>query len=187
MMDYPKRKHARFRWHDYNGGLYFITICTKDKQHYFGYITNDQIFYSEIGIVAAKNIDEISLHWEGVKVHASVVMPNHVHFIIGIDGSIYQRQNNQSTVSDSSQATNPTIATATPRRGPTVGGLHSYLAVIVGGFKAGVKRYANKFGLPFEWQSGYHDHIIRDTDMTNRIIDYINNNISSWSEDCYNE
>ena len=28
MMDYPKRKHARYRWHDYNGGFYFITICT---------------------------------------------------------------------------------------------------------------------------------------------------------------
>ena len=157
-MDYPERKHPRYRWHDYNGGLYFITICTKDKKHYFGYITNNEIVYSEIGMVAAQRIDEISLHWNGVEVLTSVVMPNHVHLIITIDGMIYQNNNNR---------------TATPRRGPTLGGLHSYLAVIVGGFKAGVKRYANSHGLSFEWQSGYHDHIIRDNDNINRIIDYI--------------
>ena len=94
-MEYPKRKRARNRWHDYNGGLYFITICTKDKQHFFGYITNDEISYSEIGMVAAQNIDDMSSHWNGVEVLASVVMPNHVHLVIGIDGSLYQNNNNQ--------------------------------------------------------------------------------------------
>ena len=186
-MEYTERKHARYRWHDYNGGLYFITICTKDKKHFFGYISNNEISYSEIGMVAAQNIDEISSHWNGVKVLTSVVMPNHVHFIISIDGKIYQNKNNQATVCDNSQEIPPSLVTATPRRGPTVGGLHSYLAVIVSGFKAGVKRYANQHGLSFEWQSGYHDHIIRDNDNINIIIDYINNNISNWSDDCYNE
>ncbi len=28
----------RASWHDYNGGEYFITICTKDRVHYFGEI-----------------------------------------------------------------------------------------------------------------------------------------------------
>ena len=179
-MDYPERKHARYRWHDYNGGLYFITICTKDKKHLLGYITNNEIVYSEIGMATAKNIDDISSHWSGVNVLASVVMPNHVHFIISIDGSKYQNKNNKLTAVDGSHA-------ATPRRGPTLGGLHSYLSVIVGGFKSGVKRYANQHGLSFDWQSGYHDHIIRDTDNFQKIIDYINNNVSSWSDDCYNE
>lgn len=185
-MDYPQRKHARYRWHDYNGGLYFITICTKDKQHLFGNITNNEILYSEIGMVTAHNINEISSHWYGVKVLSSVVMPNHVHFIIGIDGSIYQKRIDQTTVSDSSQVIPPSLPTATPRRGPTVGGLHSYLAVIVGGFKAGVKRFANQHGLSFDWQNGFHDHIIRDTDSFNMIVDYINNNVFRWHDDCYN-
>ena len=134
-------------------------------------------------MIVAQNIDEISSHWDGVKVLSSVVMPNHVHLIISIDGSVYQNKNNLKTVHDSTHSS----TTATPRRGPTVGGLHSYLGVIVGGFKAGVKRYANEHGLSFDWQSGYHDHIIRDTDNINRIIDYINNNVSSWSDDCYYE
>ena len=184
-MEYPTRKHARYRWHDYNGGLYFITICTKDKQHSFGYIKNNEIVYSEIGFVTAQNIDDISLHWEGVSVLASVVMPNHVHIIISIDGRIYQNRKSQLSALESSQVT-PASITATPRRGPTIGGLHSYLAVIISSFKAGVKRYANQHGLEFEWQSSYHDHIIRNTDKFNTIINYINNNISSWSKDCYN-
>lgn len=185
-MDYPKRKHARYRWHDYNGGLYFITICTKDKKHSFGSITNNEILYSEIGVVAAQNIDEISSHWNGVKVLTSVVMPNHVHLIISIDGRIYQNKNMQKINLDSSQVKTLSLPTATPRRGPTVGGFHSYLAVIVGGFKAGLKRYANQHGLLFEWQSGFHDHIIHDSDSLKRITDYINNNVLMWSDDCYN-
>lgn len=186
-MDYPKRKHARYRWHDYNGGLYFITICTKDKQHSFGYITNNEISYSKIGMITANNIDEIGSHWNGVKVHASVVMPNHVHMIISIDGKEYQTRNRLKGTDLSSQIATPVVQAATPRRGPTVGGLHSYLAVIIGGFKAGVKRYANQHGLSFEWQNGFHDHIIRDSNSYKKITDYINNNVSSWSDDCYNE
>lgn len=31
-------KSARANWHDYNGGIYFITICTKNRAHYFGEI-----------------------------------------------------------------------------------------------------------------------------------------------------
>jgi len=187
MMDYPKRKHARYRWHDYNGGFYFITICTKDKQHSFGYIANNEIIYSEIGMVTAQNIDEISSHWKGVEVLTSVVMPNHVHMIICIDGSIYHNNNDDKiTAFDGSQVISPSPLTATPRRGPSVGGFHSYLAVIIGGFKAGIKKYANQHGLPFEWQRGFHDHIIRDSGSFNKISDYINNNVLKWSDDCYN-
>ena len=31
---------ARANWHDYNGGVYFVTICTKNREHYFGEITH---------------------------------------------------------------------------------------------------------------------------------------------------
>ena len=34
---------ARASWHDYNGGAYFITICTKNREHYFGEITHTPI------------------------------------------------------------------------------------------------------------------------------------------------
>jgi putative transposase len=34
---------ARAEWHDYNGGVYFITICTAGREHYFGRIENDRM------------------------------------------------------------------------------------------------------------------------------------------------
>ena len=51
------------------------------------------MYYSEIGMVVAQNIDGIASHWSGVIVHSSVVMPNHVHLIISIDGKVYQMRN----------------------------------------------------------------------------------------------
>ena len=39
----------RASWHDYNGGEYFVTICTNERQHYFGEINNGVMNLSEIG------------------------------------------------------------------------------------------------------------------------------------------
>ena len=33
------------------------------------------------------------------------------------------------------------------------------------------------------WQRSYHDHIIRDEESLNKIIDYIRNNPLTWEED----
>lgn len=33
-----QRKSPRANFHDYSGGDYFVTICTRDKEHYFGQI-----------------------------------------------------------------------------------------------------------------------------------------------------
>ena len=169
-MEYPQRKHARYRWHDYNGGLYFITICVKDKKHLFGRIENHQITFTEIGEIAACHVQEIPLHWNGVKVISSVVMPNYVHLIIHIDGQRISQEHSFA---------------ATPRRGPTLGGLHSVLAAVIGGYKSGVTRYANSRGIEFGWQNGFHDHIIKDNDSYEKIMDYIVNNVYKWSDDCY--
>ena len=38
-----QRKTPRASWIEYNEGMYFITICTRDKKHYFGMIQNAYI------------------------------------------------------------------------------------------------------------------------------------------------
>ena len=38
MKQIEKRKTPRASWIDYNEGLYFITICTKERKHYLGKI-----------------------------------------------------------------------------------------------------------------------------------------------------
>ncbi|MBR6490715.1 MAG: hypothetical protein IKT02_00105 [Bacteroidales bacterium] len=31
---------ARAKWHGYDGGIYFVTLCTAGREHYFGEIEN---------------------------------------------------------------------------------------------------------------------------------------------------
>ena len=50
---------ARAQWHDYNGGVYFVTICTQYKKHYFGEILNGEMNFTEIGHYAEQCIQNI--------------------------------------------------------------------------------------------------------------------------------
>ena len=40
---------ARAKWHDYNGGMYFVTVCTRNRKHFFGEIHNGVMHLTEIG------------------------------------------------------------------------------------------------------------------------------------------
>ena len=61
------------------------------------------------------------------------------------------------------------------------------IASIIRKFKIGVTKYAMKNNIPFEWQSRYYDHIIRDENDLNRIRKYIIDNPSNWKMDEYTE
>ncbi|MHC0439586.1 hypothetical protein [Flavobacterium sp. 3-210] len=46
----------RAQWWDYGwNAAYFITICTQDREHYFGEIQNNKMILSEVGIIAVSN------------------------------------------------------------------------------------------------------------------------------------
>ncbi|MCM1138187.1 MAG: hypothetical protein NC453_06390 [Muribaculum sp.] len=70
------RKSPRANFHNYSGGLYFITICTLDHTRYFGNIVDDKMHLSDIGEFTQKSIAEIPTHYPYVEVPLSVVMPN---------------------------------------------------------------------------------------------------------------
>ena len=53
---------SRASWHAYNGGIYFVTICTKDRVHYFGEISNGEMKLTEIGKITQKRIQQIAEH-----------------------------------------------------------------------------------------------------------------------------
>jgi len=81
-------KSARAAWHDYGGGAYFITICAKNHEHYFGEIENGVVKLSEIGTNVIGNLQNINYHYPYAEIPLFVVMPNHVHAIVLIDGSL---------------------------------------------------------------------------------------------------
>lgn len=78
-----KRKSLRLVDYDYGSeGYYFITICCKDRENYFGNISSGKMILSEIGKKASDFWLEIPSHFDHVKLDAFIIMPNHLHGII---------------------------------------------------------------------------------------------------------
>ena len=82
---YHNRHTIRLKNYDYSkAGLYFITICTQNRDCMFGEITDGKMELSRIGKMAEKSWLEIPQHFPQVVLHDFVIMPNHVHGIIEI-------------------------------------------------------------------------------------------------------
>ena len=85
-MVYKLQKQYRLPGYDYSrSGVYFVTICTKDRECYFGEIVDDKVVLSETGRIAKNFWLEIPDRFENVILDAWVIMPNHVHGILVID------------------------------------------------------------------------------------------------------
>ncbi|MDZ7694018.1 MAG: transposase [Balneolaceae bacterium] len=82
----PYRTSIRLKGWDYrNPGLYFVTICTQDRRHHFGEIKNGIMGLSVPGCIAWHYWRQIPDHQSNVILDQFVVMPNHLHGIIGIE------------------------------------------------------------------------------------------------------
>lgn len=166
---------TRASFHDYDGGVYFVTICTAEREHYFGEIKDGKMKYTEIGLCALENIENITVHYPYAEIPLYVVMPNHIHLIVFIDNTLsVQCRDVARNVS-----TMKKMSAISPKRGS--------LSVVIRGFKSAVTRYANQNHISFSWQSRFHDRIIRGQNEMNRIAEYIENNPYNWATDEYNE
>lgn len=63
-------------------GAYFITICTNNRECYFGNIENGDMKLSQHGDIANEMWYEITKHSKHIELGEFVVMPNHVHGIL---------------------------------------------------------------------------------------------------------
>jgi len=178
-------KSARAVWHDYNGGAYFITICTKNHEHFFGKIENSIMQLSEIGQYVSENMQNINIHYPYADVPLFVVMPNHIHAIVIIDVTncrdVARNVSTQSTPSPTdimNEITNPKMTEIAKHQ--------SLLCITIRGFKSAITKFANENSINFAWQTRFHDHIVRNQDEMNRIASYIENNQETWDADSYN-
>ncbi len=178
---------ARLQGWDYgSNAVYFVTICTKDRECFFGEIVETQNFasqqqptmqFSPIGKIANDYWLEIPKHFPFVKLDEFVTMPNHVHGIIIIDkrDDDGDRRDAKFCVSTGEQTQ--------PSSTNTFGPQSKNLASIIRGYKSAVKKYATINNINFAWQSRFHDHIIRDNQSFNNISNYIINNPGNWAQD----
>ena len=161
---------ARADWHDYDGGSYFITICTKNREHFFGEIVNGEMVLSDIGKYAEEQFKNVSSHYPYAEIPLWTIMPNHLHAIVIIDGN--KTKYDRRVVEAWRAASLRDIAN-----------LQGWLSVVIGGLKSSITRFANENTLDFSWQPRFHDHIVRDTPEMNRIATYIENNVANWKDD----
>lgn len=153
-MDFQTRKKNRLDNFDYSqNGVYFITICVKDRKPILSKISvgadiirPNKIELTKIGKIIDYSIKSIPIHYDSIFVDNYVIMPNHIHLLLRINND------------------NGRIVSA-----PTV--------------VAGMKRYVSKQLGKSIWQKGFYDHIIRDEYDYQIKYQYIDENPEKWIDD----
>jgi len=156
--------------------LYFVTICTKNRICFFGNVDSEyipQMHLTEIGkIVESEWLRTFAMRPDmNLEMGQYVVMPNHVHAIIGIGHNEYN--------------SNIDMADKIKIRVNQFGPQSKNLSSIIRGFKSAVTMNARLIDPNFGWQSRFHDHIIRNQHSYDRIQSYIINNPIKWKNDTF--
>jgi len=156
-------------WDYGSHGLYFVTICTKDRIHYFGKIEETKGVYmlrdasvaslqmTDIGKIALDNWLKIPHYHSYVELDDFVIMPDHIHGIIFI--------NKPNKISWEANK---------------FGAQRNSLASIMRGYKSAVTKYANDNNIAFACQPRYYDRVIRNEKEYENIRGYIYDNPDNW-------
>lgn len=161
----PDRKLNRLKGYDYSqNGYYFVTICTKNRQEFFGEIKNGELTLNEYGKITKKCWREIPDHFPNVILDEFIIMPNHIHGIVIIKNNDEGNKNFCSL--------------------PWQTKLSKSLSSIIRGFKIGVTKYfREKNNDEFVWQKSFYDHIIRNEKSLFNIRKYVQNNPFKWTSE----
>jgi putative transposase len=147
-------------------GLISSPFTTQNRECLFGHVLDGEMVSNDAGRMVAEEWMKSADIRNEIELEAFVVMPNHVHGIIVIDGRGTARR-----------------APTCERFGqPTVGSIPT----IVRAFKSACTKQINELrGTPGAklWQRNYYEHVIRDEDDLNRIRQYILDNPARWAKD----
>ncbi len=174
-------------WNYGSNGAYFITICTKNREHFFGEIIDNNMQINDVGQLAEKFWCEIPNHFSFVKLGNFVVMPNHTHGILIIDKiesvDIVKSKNiinNRNSVETPKLDVSTAIPNSNKNGGKNEKWQSNTIGSIINQYKRIVTIHARKINSDFAWQSRFHDHIIRDSASFERVKTYIECNPENW-------
>jgi putative transposase len=198
-----RRRSIRLPGYDYaQPGVYFVTICTHDRECVLGEVVGGSASFSPFGEVADECWRDLPSHFPGLLLDRFAVMPNHVHGIIVLGGATHasplRGDPRASPLRGDPRASTPRVdpcadalrvdphasplPVGTTAHGPRSGSV----AAIVGSLKSATTRRVNRVrgtpGAPF-WQRGYYEHVIRDEGDLEKIRTYVAQNPISWELD----
>jgi REP element-mobilizing transposase RayT len=176
------RRSIRLKDYDYSqSGLYFITICTRDRECLFGDIDNNGIMLSKEGLIAEKYWNAIPAHFPNTILREHIIMPNHIHGIIEITDMPNDMENKDIEV-ENIRTENVGAKHFSPLQQisrKTQNGTARTIGSIVRGFKIGVTK---ELGFS-PWQRNYYERIIRDCNEYKNAAEYIEQNPYKWETD----
>ena len=166
------RRSVRLRGYDYSrNGVYFVTICTRNRVCLFGDVNRGMMRLNAMGEVVLEEWIRSRELRPNMRFDDWVVMPNHFHGVVSICDSTSDRSQEKSFARRSNG-----VAPRRPRS------LSSFVAM----FKSTTTRRINVIrdmpGRPV-WQRNYYESIVRDRQYLLNIQRYIKNNPAAWSRD----
>ncbi len=174
--------NLRAKWWDYSDpGEYFITIRTQGHQQYFGEINDNKMELSSIGIIADIVWHEIPFHAINIELGPYVIMPDHIHGIIQItNGNAVGKGHalSANSMDHAHSIQSQTQLMQGQNRYQNIG--TNSISSIIGSYKSAVTKHTHRLGYSFQWQSRFHDHMIRNPKEYHDIAEYIQNNPMKW-------
>lgn len=183
-MNLGSRKSIRLKGYDYSqSGWYFITLCTKNREMFFGDVADGEMILNDAGIIVKKCWSDIPGHYPNVCLDDFVVMPNHAHGVINIV------ENDKNKIAGTKIVGDHNVRAKNISPLPKNNKFQSpskTIGSIIRGFKIGVtKWFRQNTDIYTVWQRNYYEHIIRDESELNRIRKYIIENPFKWQDDKY--
>ena len=78
------RRSIRLKGYNYSqAGLYFVTICVKNRACLFGEIRNRKMELNNAGQMVKTEWVKLPERFKNIRLHEYIVMPNHFHAILG--------------------------------------------------------------------------------------------------------
>jgi REP element-mobilizing transposase RayT len=176
------------RWNGYNysqAGCYFVTICAKNRDMFFGDVIDDKMVLSGAGEVARDFWLEILKHFNNTILDEFIVMPNHVHGIIVIKSENHGRDEAVPRLRLGKDEAVPRLYAGEYPQMSKISPKPKSLSVMIGSFKSvTTKTIRKKFPQNnFAWQERFYDRVIRNEFELNNVQNYILNNPSKWNRD----
>jgi putative transposase len=85
--DIHHRRSMRLKGYNYAlPGAYSVTICTRDRECLMGHVVNGGMWLNDAGEIARRCWEDIPHHFPRAVLDAGIIMPNHIHGIIVIQG-----------------------------------------------------------------------------------------------------
>ncbi len=189
----PERKNLRLSGYNYsNLGLYFITICTQNREYLFGRIDNRQMVLNDAGRMIEYWFLELEHKYPDKKIHEFVVMPNHFHGIVeNVDGILNFNTDAHAGAPLRGRPNDQILNNKNNLYGhenrifgaPIGRAMDWFKTMTTNEYIRGVKNNGWQHFDGRLWQRNYYDHIIRDQYEYDRISEYIRNNPAKWEDD----